>query len=152
MRRCGDDYINATHILKAAGFDKPARTRVLEREVQKDIHEKVQGGYGKYQGAHLDSASHTTMLTLPFPAGTWIPLERGIALAQRNNVYDRLRPIFEFQPDTEGTPPPAPKHASKPKAPRVSRPSVGRPPASRPAIPKWNSEWDSQPVKPVACQ
>jgi hypothetical protein len=50
MRRRQDDWINATHILKAAGFDKPARTRILEREVQKDIHEKIQGGYGKYQG------------------------------------------------------------------------------------------------------
>ncbi|KAK0652489.1 hypothetical protein B0T16DRAFT_323772 [Cercophora newfieldiana] len=126
MRRCEDDYINATHILKAAGFDKPARTRVLEREVQKDVHEKVQGGYGKYQG-------------------TWIPLERGVALAQRNNVYDRLRPIFEFQPGNEGTPPPAPKHASKPKAPRASRPSAGRQAAaSRPAIPKWNSKSNSR--------
>ncbi len=51
MRRRHDDWINATHILKAAGFDKPARTRILEREVQKDVHEKIQGGYGKYQGA-----------------------------------------------------------------------------------------------------
>jgi transcription factor MBP1 len=51
MRRRGDDWINATHILKAAGFDKPARTRILEREVQKETHEKVQGGYGKYQGS-----------------------------------------------------------------------------------------------------
>ena len=52
MRRRHDDWINATHILKAAGFDKPARTRILEREVQKEVHEKVQGGYGKYQGRH----------------------------------------------------------------------------------------------------
>lgn len=51
MRRRGDDWINATHILKVAGFDKPARTRILEREVQKGVHEKVQGGYGKYQGS-----------------------------------------------------------------------------------------------------
>lgn len=50
MRRRHDDWINATHILKAAGFDKPARTRILERDVQKDVHEKIQGGYGKYQG------------------------------------------------------------------------------------------------------
>ncbi|KAJ4302453.1 Transcription factor mbp1 (MBF subunit p120) [Collariella sp. IMI 366227] len=109
MRRREDNWINATHILKAAGFDKPARTRILEREVQKDVHEKVQGGYGKYQG-------------------TWIPLEYGEALAQRNNVYDRLRPIFEFQPGNE-SPPPAPRHASKPKAPKA-----------RPAVPKWNSK------------
>lgn len=51
MRRRHDDWVNATHILKAAGFDKPARTRILERDVQKDVHEKIQGGYGKYQGS-----------------------------------------------------------------------------------------------------
>ena len=50
MRRRVDDYINATHILKVADYDKPARTRILEREVQKGKHVKVQGGYGKYQG------------------------------------------------------------------------------------------------------
>jgi transcription factor MBP1 len=50
MRRRSDDWINATHILKVADYDKPARTRILEREVQKGVHEKVQGGYGKYQG------------------------------------------------------------------------------------------------------
>ncbi|KAK8073455.1 Cell division cycle-related protein res2/p.t1.c1 [Apiospora phragmitis] len=99
MRRRQDDWINATHILKAAGFDKPARTRILEREVQKDVHEKIQGGYGKYQG-------------------TWIPLESGEHLAQRNNIYERLRPIFEFTPGNQ-SPPPAPRHASKPKAPKV---------------------------------
>ncbi|KAK0716764.1 hypothetical protein B0T26DRAFT_265755 [Lasiosphaeria miniovina] len=109
MRRRQDDWINATHILKAAGFDKPARTRILEREVQKEVHEKIQGGYGKYQG-------------------TWIPLEQGESLALRNNIYDRLRPIFEFQPGTE-TPPPAPRHTSKPKAPKA-----------RPAVPKWGSK------------
>jgi len=59
MRRRGDDWVNATHILKAAGFDKPARTRILEREVQKGVHEKVQGGYGKYQG--MDLTSRMTM-------------------------------------------------------------------------------------------
>jgi transcription factor MBP1 len=50
MRRRSDGWLNATQILKVAGFDKPQRTRVLEREVQKGEHEKVQGGYGKYQG------------------------------------------------------------------------------------------------------
>ncbi|KAL8334462.1 hypothetical protein RB598_008964 [Gaeumannomyces tritici] len=108
MRRRHDDWINATHILKAAGFDKPARTRILEREVQKDTHEKIQGGYGKYQG-------------------TWIPLESGEALANRNNIYDRLRPIFEYVPGAE-SPPPAPRHASKPKQPK------------KPAVPKFNSK------------
>lgn len=65
---------------------------------------------------------------LTFPPGTWIPLEQGESLAQRNNIYDRLRPIFEFQPGNE-SPPPAPRHASKPKAPKA-----------RPAVPKWGSK------------
>ncbi len=50
MRRRGDDWLNATQILKVANFDKPQRTRILEREVQKGTHEKIQGGYGKSQG------------------------------------------------------------------------------------------------------
>ncbi|KAM7196222.1 cell division cycle-related protein res2/pct1 [Rhypophila sp. PSN 637] len=104
MRRRQDDWINATHILKAAGFDKPARTRILEREVQKDEHEKIQGGYGKYQG-------------------TWIPLKQGEALAMRNGVYDKIRAIFEFTPGPE-SPPPAPRHTSKPKAPKAKPPAV----------------------------
>ncbi|KAH8671629.1 transcription factor MBP1 [Xylariales sp. PMI_506] len=109
MRRRQDNWINATHILKAAGFDKPARTRILEREVQKDTHEKIQGGYGKYQG-------------------TWIPLEAGEQLAHRNNIFERLRPIFEFIPGAQ-SPPPAPRHASKPKQPK----------AKPPAVPKWGA-------------
>ncbi|KAG0652618.1 Cell division cycle-related res1 sct1 [Hyphodiscus hymeniophilus] len=109
MRRRGDDWINATHILKAAGFDKPARTRILEREVQKEMHEKVQGGYGKYQG-------------------TWVPLEQGQALAQRNNIYDKLRVIFEYIPGND-SPPPAPKHTTnKPKIPKKP-----------PPVPKWSN-------------
>lgn len=52
MRRRSDSWLNATQILKVAGFDKPQRTRVLEREIQKGEHEKVQGGYGKYQGVY----------------------------------------------------------------------------------------------------
>ncbi|CZR43467.1 putative MBP1-transcription factor, subunit of the MBF factor [Fusarium proliferatum ET1] len=108
MRRRHDNWINATHILKAAGFDKPARTRILERDVQKDVHEKIQGGYGKYQG-------------------TWIPLESGQALAERHSVFDRLRPIFEYVAGAE-SPPPAPRHTSKPKGPK-----------SKPPLPKWNN-------------
>lgn len=50
MRRRADSYLNATQILKVAGVDKGRRTKILEREVQVGEHEKVQGGYGKYQG------------------------------------------------------------------------------------------------------
>nr|KMM66503.1 transcription factor MBP1 [Coccidioides posadasii RMSCC 3488] len=103
MRRRHDDWINATHILKVAGLDKPSRTRILEREVQKGTHEKIQGGYGKYQG-------------------TWVPLADGRAVAERNKVLDQLLPIFDFVPG-DRTPPPAPKHttavSSRPKAQRT---------------------------------
>ncbi|KAI0303093.1 hypothetical protein BC826DRAFT_983351 [Russula brevipes] len=100
MRRRSDSWLNATQILKVAGFDKPQRTRVLEREIQKGEHEKVQGGYGKYQG-------------------TWIPLERGLQLAKQYNCEHLLRPIIEFQPAAK-SPPPAPKH--------LVAPTSGRPP------------------------
>ena len=56
MRRRQDDWINATHILKVADYDNPQRTRILEREVQKGVHEKVQGGYGKYQGQGVNES------------------------------------------------------------------------------------------------
>ncbi|KAH0156339.1 apses-domain-containing protein, partial [Aureobasidium melanogenum] len=109
MRRRSDNWINATHILKVADFDKPTRTRILEREVQKGTHEKVQGGYGKYQG-------------------TWIPLPEGRQLAERNRVLDKLRPIFDFVPG-DRSPPPAPKHTTAASKPRANRKPVNRVPA-----------------------
>ncbi|CCO30062.1 Cell division cycle-related protein res2/pct1 [Rhizoctonia solani AG-1 IB] len=90
MRRRSDSWLNATQILKVAGLDKPQRTRVLEREVQKGEHEKVQGGYGKYQG-------------------TWVPLDRGLHLAQQYHVETLLRAIIDFTP-AASSPPLAPKH------------------------------------------
>lgn len=50
MRRIEDGWINATHILKAADIDKGRRSRLLDKELQDDPFEKVQGGYGRYQG------------------------------------------------------------------------------------------------------
>ncbi|KAG8826865.1 hypothetical protein FRC19_006984 [Serendipita sp. 401] len=91
MRRRADGWFNATQILKVAGFDKPQRTRVLEREVQKGHHEKVQGGYGKYQG-------------------TWVPPESAIAIARQYDVESQLRPIIDYRPSND-SPPPAPKHS-----------------------------------------
>ncbi|ORX95638.1 apses-domain-containing protein [Basidiobolus meristosporus CBS 931.73] len=90
MRRRHDSALNATQLLKVANFDKPQRTRILEREVQIGEHEKVQGGYGKYQG-------------------TWVPFERGVALATQYEVLELLRPLFDYQPNS-ASPPPAPKH------------------------------------------
>ena len=91
MRRRSDAWLNATQILKVVGLDKSQRTRVLEKEVQKGIHEKVQGGYGKYQG-------------------TWIPMDVAIALAEHYRIRELLEPIIAFVP-SERSPPPAPKHA-----------------------------------------
>ncbi|RCH99174.1 hypothetical protein CU097_010847 [Rhizopus azygosporus] len=107
MRRKSDSYLNATQILKVAGFDKPHRTRILEREVQTGQHEKVQGGYGKYQG-------------------TWVPLERGKELAQLYEVDNLLDPILNFVKGDK-SPPIAPKHttaasARAKKAAREPRP------------------------------
>lgn len=50
MRRTSDSWVNATQILKVAGIPKSARTKILEKEILAGVHEKVQGGYGKYQG------------------------------------------------------------------------------------------------------
>ncbi|KAJ3064745.1 transcriptional regulator swi6 [Podochytrium sp. JEL0797] len=79
MRRIDDSRLNATHILKAALYSKPRRTKILEQEVLQLEHEKVQGGYGKYQG-------------------TWISKENGIRLARRHNVDQILQPLLDFEP------------------------------------------------------
>ncbi|KAJ3383794.1 transcriptional regulator swi6 [Entophlyctis sp. JEL0112] len=80
MRRIADGWLNATHILKAAAYSKPRRTKILEQEVLQGVHEKVQGGYGKYQG-------------------TWVPKEDGVKLARRHRVEALLRPIIDFEPE-----------------------------------------------------
>lgn len=91
MRRKKDGWVNATHILKVANFPKARRTRILERDVQTGIHEKVQGGYGKYQG-------------------TWVPLQRAVEIAKEYDVLNDLSPVFEYVSNGSMTPPPAPKH------------------------------------------
>ncbi|KAI7871736.1 hypothetical protein BDF14DRAFT_1758471 [Spinellus fusiger] len=77
MRRRADSYMNATQILKVAGIEKGKRTKILEREVLSGEHEKVQGGYGKYQG-------------------TWIPYIKGKQIAERYGVLPLLAPMFDF--------------------------------------------------------
>ncbi|KAK3842788.1 MAG: hypothetical protein J3R72DRAFT_442426 [Linnemannia gamsii] len=78
MRRTHDSFLNATQILKVAGIDKGKRTKILEREVLTGPHEKVQGGYGKYQG-------------------TWVPFQRGKDLAKQYKVEPLLRDLFDFE-------------------------------------------------------
>ncbi|KAI9325036.1 transcription regulator HTH, apses-type DNA-binding domain-containing protein, partial [Zopfochytrium polystomum] len=77
MKRVDDYYMNATHILKVAGFTKPKRTKILEKEVLQGHHEKVQGGYGKYQG-------------------TWIPRQIAKSLAKQYGVDQVLKDIFDY--------------------------------------------------------
>ncbi|ORZ30411.1 transcription regulator HTH, apses-type DNA-binding domain-containing protein, partial [Catenaria anguillulae PL171] len=77
MRRCRDNWLNATQLLKVAQIDKPQRTKILEREIQTGVHEKVQGGYGKYQG-------------------TWVPFERGQEIAHQYDVQDLVNPLLNF--------------------------------------------------------
>ncbi|KAJ3287849.1 hypothetical protein HDU79_005381 [Rhizoclosmatium sp. JEL0117] len=77
MRRAHDDYINATQVLRAAGFPKTQRTKILERDISGGVHEKVQGGFHMFQG-------------------TWVPLDTAIKLARKHGVVDVLMPLFEF--------------------------------------------------------
>ena len=139
MRRRSDGWLNATQILKVVGLDKPQRTRVLEREVQKGTHEKIQGGYGKYQGAtiipppssfHLPQLLFSPRFIVPLPrrllpTGTWIPLEIAIELAERYNIQNLLHPITSYVPSAE-SPPPAPKHtiSTSNRAKKIAPPDV----------------------------
>ncbi|KAJ3320637.1 hypothetical protein HDV06_005155 [Boothiomyces sp. JEL0866] len=109
MRRMADSYMNATQILKVAGFSKPKRTKILETDVLQGLHQKIQGGYGKYQG-------------------TWIPLEAGKSLAEKYQVDDMLSPLLNFNPDTDfvGSKPPAIRRQSSKKGESIT-------PLSKPA-------------------
>lgn len=114
MRRRTDGYINATQILKIAGIDKAKRTKILEKEILTGEHEKVQGGYGKYQG-------------------TWIPLKRAQELSATYLVAHLLQPLLEFDPSKAGSVPVAGKRKRpNPNAPAASafhRQSSGAPPS-----------------------
>ena len=84
MRRRSDGWLNATQILKVAGIDKGKRTKVLEKEILPGEHEKVQGGYGKYQG-------------------TWISYKRGREFCRQYGVEDVLRPLLDYDVSADGS-------------------------------------------------
>ncbi|ODH48073.1 hypothetical protein GX48_05838 [Paracoccidioides brasiliensis] len=86
MRRRSDSWLNATQILKVAGVMKARRTKTLEKEVAAGEHEKVQGGYGKYQG-------------------TWVNYERGVELCRHYHVLELLRPLLEYDMGQDGVGP-----------------------------------------------
>lgn len=83
MRRRDDSWLNATQILKIAGIEKGKRTKVLEKEILAGQHEKVQGGYGKYQG-------------------TWINYRRGVEFCRQYGVEELLRPLLEYDMGQDG--------------------------------------------------
>lgn len=83
MRRRNDSWLNATQILKVAGIEKGKRTKVLEKEILIGEHEKVQGGYGKYQG-------------------TWIKFERGLEFCRQYGVEELLRPLLTYDMGQDG--------------------------------------------------
>lgn len=83
MRRRADSCLNATQILKVAGVDKGKRTKILEKEIQTGEHEKVQGGYGKYQG-------------------TWIKFDRGVEVCRQYGVEELLRPLLTYDMGQDG--------------------------------------------------
>lgn len=85
MRRQNDSWLNATQILKVAGVDKGRRTKILEKEIQTGEHEKVQGGYGKYQG-------------------TWIPFERGLEVCHQYGVDELLQKLLTHNMRQDGVP------------------------------------------------
>ncbi|KAJ1982979.1 transcriptional regulator swi6 [Dimargaris verticillata] len=83
MRRQSDSFLNATQILKVADIPKTKRLKIIEVELLSGVHEKVQGGYGKYQG-------------------TWIPFDKGVELAVRYGVYNLIKDVIEYNPAEHG--------------------------------------------------
>lgn len=64
--------------------------------------------------------------------GTWVPIERGLALSKQFNVEDLLRPIIDYVP-TAVSPPPAPKHIVAPPTKKKKDPLMGPATSSTPA-------------------
>ena len=96
MRRLHDNYINATQILRAAGLAKPQRTKILEKDISKGKHEKVQGGYAGFQG-------------------TWIPPDTALSLAGEYELGGLVQQLLDKDIDQsvldaiQASPPPPPR-------------------------------------------
>jgi transcription factor MBP1 len=61
--------------------------------------------------ASIKVSSRYSLICFPnrWLTGTWVPLERGLALAKQYKIETLLRPIIDFQPSVN-SPPLAPKH------------------------------------------
>ncbi|KAI9341969.1 hypothetical protein BDR26DRAFT_859869 [Obelidium mucronatum] len=84
MRRRSDSFLNVTQILKVANVDKNKRMQVLEAISENAKSEKIQGGYGKYQGV-------------------WVPMARAVKIAERFHAAAILQPLVDFQPPQAGS-------------------------------------------------
>ncbi|CCE63170.1 hypothetical protein TPHA_0E00750 [Tetrapisispora phaffii CBS 4417] len=87
MRRKNNDWVNITQVLKLASFSKTKRTKIIEKESMNMEHEKVQGGYGRFQG-------------------TWIPLSSTKELIEKYNIDDPvISALVNFVLDPDNPPP-----------------------------------------------
>lgn len=82
MRRLHDNYVNATQVLRAAGLAKPQRTKILEKDISRMKHEKVQGGYAGFQG-------------------TWIPQEEALSIAIEYGLEEAITELLNKPIDPE---------------------------------------------------
>lgn len=110
MRRCKDNWVNATQILKCCNFPKAKRTKILEKGVQIGLHEKVQGGFGKFQG-------------------TWIPLEDAQKLADEYGVTAEMAPVLYLDVSDPSSIPA--KVKSTPKDPTPTKRKYNKKPVKR---------------------
>ncbi|KAJ3253247.1 hypothetical protein HK103_000793 [Boothiomyces macroporosus] len=76
MRRTSDDYMNASNILQAAKVPKEKRKKIIKKLCSLVPFERIEEGYYKYQGV-------------------WVPLKAAKSLAERWNVYEYIKPIFD---------------------------------------------------------
>ncbi|TGZ78535.1 apses-domain-containing protein [Ascodesmis nigricans] len=107
MRRRDDSWLNATQILKVAGVDKGKRTKVLEKEILVGEHEKVQGGYGKYQG-------------------TWINFQRGREFCRAYGVEELLAPLLDLETAEGHDATPTKEQAMAAKRKRMYQPNLNQ--------------------------
>ncbi|SMN20595.1 similar to Saccharomyces cerevisiae YER111C SWI4 DNA binding component of the SBF complex (Swi4p-Swi6p) [Maudiozyma saulgeensis] len=124
MRKVKDDWINLTQMFKIGNFSKNQRTKILEKESSKIQHEKVQGGYGRFQG-------------------TWVPLNDARIIAERYKINDPVvNTIVNFIPDPNNLPPKRTKNSI------LRKTSPGKKiasPSSYKTTPKRKSQYESNP-------
>ncbi len=72
-------------------MEKGRRTKILDREVSVSKFEKVQGGYGKYQGTWYSNLKMVHLIIV-----FRVPLEDAKNVAQQFGVFDICSPILNI--------------------------------------------------------